>query len=132
MKAAKCGLRWRLTRIVRVNLARTGRYSASAVFAAAALCSATAAFDGRCILQVGGKTYLNGICNVEMEEDGSFSIGAGDNARAKYFAFVRIRGVAQGFWNGVGGESHADEPLGRLTRDGSCWVNRLSKVCAVK
>jgi hypothetical protein len=125
---------WRLTHIVRVSLARNGRRSTSAVLAAAALCSTATAFDGRCILQVRGKTYLNSICNVEMDENGSFSIGAGDNEHTKYFAFVRIehRGVAQGFWNGVDGESHADEPLGRLTRDGSCWVNRLSKVCAVR
>src|SRR6202035_5804913 len=51
---------------VKVSLARTGRYSARAIFAAAALCSAATAFDGRCILQVRGKTYLNGIWNVEM------------------------------------------------------------------
>lgn len=89
------------------------------------------ASPGRCLLQVGGKYNLNGTCNIEHSEGGSFSIGADDAKPSLYFAYVEINeGVARGFWNGPVAESHAHEPLGPLTRRGACWVNKDAKVCA--
>jgi hypothetical protein len=89
------------------------------------------ALDGKCLLEVNGQVYIKGICNIETWKDG-LSIGAGDLIRSHHFAYVNIGPdhVAQGFWNGLKGEAHADENLGRLVRHGACWVNELARVCA--
>lgn len=96
-------------------------------------CPASAS-PGKCFLRVHGKIFLNAICNVEMNpDDGSFSIGTGEQNSSKYFAFVNIdpeKGVARGYWNGVEAESHAHEDLGILVRKGACWENKRAKVCA--
>jgi hypothetical protein len=92
------------------------------------------ALEGRCLLEVDGHVYLSATCNIEFW-DGGLSIGTGDSgARSKYFAFVNIKPdkVAQGYWNGVEGESHAQEDLGTLVRQGACWVNKRARVCAWK
>jgi len=91
------------------------------------------AAPGRCTLQVDGRMYLNGICNVENQPDGSFTVGMGESSRSKYFASVDIdkaTGTARGTWNGKNAESHAADDLGTLTRRGACWVNAHAKVCA--
>ncbi len=41
-------------------------------------------------------------------------------------------GTGDGWWNGVDADSHAHDPLGKLTRQGACWVNARAKVCAMK
>lgn len=94
-------------------------------------------YQGRCLLEVGGKKYLNGKCEISVDwSDGkitSFSIGTAltDARRSKYFAYVNeINEGMEGFWNGVGGASHAQESLGLMKRQGeACWVNSTSKVC---
>lgn len=107
-----------------------------ATFTMAASMPEGRAAEGRCILQVAGHTYLNGSCNVEIDADGSFSIGTGDdNTKAsKWFAYVNVDsthpGTASGMWNGKLAESHAGDDLGTLTRRGACWVNSGAKVCA--
>ncbi len=88
---------------------------------------------GKCVLEVKHRKYLNGPCEVRIDEGGSFSIGAADTrARAsRYFAYVTISdGEAQGTWNGEDAETHAQEDLGVLKRDGACWVNDNARVCA--
>lgn len=90
------------------------------------------AFTGRCRLEVSGKTYLNGPCNITTERGGSFQIGTGETRRSKYFAFVYVdaEGAAEGYWNGTVTDDRAHERLGPLTRKGACWVNEDAKVCA--
>lgn len=93
----------------------------------------SAAFEGRCLLVVDGTRYLEGTCNIELSEGGSFSIGAGETTRSKYFAFVNVEpGSAQasGFWNGEEAADRAHADLGVLERDGACWVNATARVCA--
>ncbi|WP_322095208.1 hypothetical protein [Paraburkholderia bannensis] len=86
---------------------------------------------GRCVLQVNQKTYLDGPCEVKLEEHGTFSIGAGGNHPAKYFAYVLMDDDgAHGYWNEEPGATHAHSDLGILKRDGACWVNDTAKVCA--
>ena len=93
-----------------------------------------AAFYGRCTLIVDGRTFLNGRCNIDMQPDGSFSIGVAETNPSRYFAYVNLQsdGTALGSWNGVDAESHAGESLGTLTRKGACWFNSRAKVCAVR
>ena len=90
-------------------------------------------YPGDCLLQVNGRTYLESVCNIDGNPaEGSFSIGTGEHTRSKFFAYVNIEpdGTAQGYWNGASAESHADEELGRLVRQGECWVNDQARVCA--
>jgi hypothetical protein len=85
-----------------------------------------------CLIRVAGKTYLQGKCDVMTDEDGSISVGVSDKTHAKYFAYVTLDDDthATGFWNGVEAESHAQDPLGTLTRSGDCWSNNNAKICA--
>ncbi len=81
-----------------------------------------------CQLTVKGKTYLNGTCMYDADQDGSFRL-FGD----KYFVYLSTfgDGTAGASWNGVSQASHAQEPLGEgFKRDGGCWSNRTAKICA--
>ena len=43
---------------------------------------------GHCLLQVNGRTYLDGGCQITNQHDsGSFSVGAGGPRRSRYFAY---------------------------------------------
>jgi hypothetical protein len=93
---------------------------------------ASKAFEGKCLLEVAGKTYLKGACPIVMEDDGGFSIGASEDGPIGYFAIVSVSGkdVGEGYWNEDEGANHAHTPLGRLNRKGACWQNEGAKVCA--
>ena len=88
---------------------------------------------GRCLLEVNGKTYLSGQrCAYLVEKDGSFEIIdpnqlLGDTG---YFALVNLEGaLAEGWWNEEPLASHAQAPLGKLTRRGACWINKQARIC---
>ncbi|WP_089177152.1 hypothetical protein [Bosea sp. AS-1] len=101
------------------------------VLALALMASGSAlASQGRCLLVVDGRTYLKGLCPIDTQSDGSFSIGTGP--RPSFFAYVTVdkSGTAVGYWNEERGVSHAHSDLGTLTRNGACWVNERAKVCA--
>ncbi|WP_175853916.1 hypothetical protein [Burkholderia anthina] len=89
---------------------------------------------GQCLLQVNQKTFLNGPCEITInDKQGSFSIGAGEKHRSRYFAYVNMEDDgAHGYWNETPDSSHADTSLGRLKRDGACWKNDIARVCAYK
>ncbi len=113
-------------RFVRLSLA------VAALFAVA---TPAQAFMGKCVLNVGGKDYLNGPCEIEMlDKDGSFTVGASDTAPSPYFAYVTVTspGVAEGSWNRDPKALHADAKLGELKRQGACWVNEKARVCATR
>jgi hypothetical protein len=60
-------------------------------------------------LEVDKKVYLQGQCKTEPAgPHGGFSIGAAVT-RTGYFAYVLVdeTGIARGYWNGTGAESHA-------------------------
>lgn len=89
--------------------------------------------DGRCLISVDGRTFLNGLCNIRVRPGGSFTVGAGESYRSRYFASVTLESnqrTATGSWNGVDGESHAGYGLGLLKRKGACWINRRARICA--
>ena len=89
---------------------------------------------GRCILEVNGRSYLQGPCEITIQDkQGSFSIGAGPTHRAKYFAYVNMDDDgAHGYWNETPDASHAHADLGMLKRDGACWKNSTARVCAFR
>ncbi|HVZ52236.1 MAG TPA: hypothetical protein VG986_09735 [Pseudolabrys sp.] len=79
-----------------------------------------------CKLVVNGKTYLDGQCLFEADKDGSFRIFGKD-----YFAYINVHGgTAEASWNADPKSSHAQAPLGTLTRKGACWVNATAQICA--
>jgi len=91
-------------------------------------------FAAKCILEVEGKAYINGLCDVSIiDEEGSFILT--EKSRRPYFAYIIIdsddKSTADGTWNGVRGASHAHAPLGSRTmqfRDG-CWSNAGARAC---
>ena len=89
---------------------------------------------GRCLLEVGGRKYIDGECPINMSPDGSFSIGAAESAPPTFFATVRITGkkLAEGHWNQEEGASHAHTALGELKFNRGCWQNGAAKICAWK
>ena len=100
-----------------------------------ALTAPAQAFTGKCLLNVDGKNYLNGPCNIDMiDKDGSFTIGASDTSRSPYFAYVVVTspGVAEASWNRDPKSTHAHSTLGIMKRQGACWVNENARVCAMK
>jgi hypothetical protein len=91
--------------------------------------------EGRCLITVEGRTYLKGRCNIEIRPGGSFTVGAGEYSRSKYFASVILdenSRTAHGYWNGAGAEDHAHVDLLELTRNGACWSNKRkrARICA--
>jgi hypothetical protein len=94
---------------------------------------AMAASSDHCLLQVEGKTYIQGRCLVNSDDDGGLSVGTdGERIGSPYFALLQINqdGTAKGFWSAVPKSTHAQTPLGTLRRSGSCWENPIAKICA--
>lgn len=95
------------------------------------------AFWAKCLLQVDGKRLLNGRCNVEIDPDGSFTIGVGDTrkTRTTFFAYANVidgdRNKIEGRFNSGPQSYHAENDLGTLTYDSKseCWINKLGKIC---
>ena len=96
----------------------------------------TLARMGRCRIEVDGRPYLSGRCNIEREADGSVQVGVGsadDKVKpSRHFAYVTSEGGGRGtaYWNGRDGGSHAHDPLGTVTRQGACWRNARATICA--
>lgn len=85
---------------------------------------------GRCLLEVDGRKYINGRCAINLDmrngvQTGDFSIGT--DGKSKYFAYVNDAGRSA-TWND--GASHAHISLGILKKNGACWLNSNTKVCA--
>lgn len=85
-----------------------------------------------CLIQVRGKTYVQGPCPIYM--NGSTVIVGSDGERraSPYFAYIDANpdGSADGRWNETPGSTHAQTGLGTLKRDGFCWLNATAKICA--
>jgi hypothetical protein len=98
------------------------------------LATAAHANDVDCLFEVRGATYLDGVCNGEFPQGGSFTLGTGGQISGQYFVSVKRNpdGTATAYWNGGPGRNSADYPLGKLTRLGACWVGEQTRVCAWK
>lgn len=106
------------------------RRPALLVLGALAWSAAPAAAQPRpvdCELTVRGQTHIRGTCQFTPMQGGSFQISGGD-----YFAQVTLTGpgVAEGHWNADPASTHAQAPLGSLSRSGACWVGAAVRICA--
>jgi hypothetical protein len=90
--------------------------------------------DVDCLLEVRGTSYLDGVCNGEFRQGGSFTLGLGGEKNSQYFVSVERNsdGTATAHWNGRPGSNSANYPLGTLSRSGACWIGEQTKVCAWK
>lgn len=80
-----------------------------------------------CLLEVNGHKYIDGLCKYAEEKDGSFRLFA-----KQYFVYVNViaKGKAGAFWNADPQSTHAQAPLGDVQRQGACWTNKATKICA--
>lgn len=81
----------------------------------------------QCLLEVKGKTYLTGSCKYDGDADGSFRLYG-----KQYFVYLNTfeKNKAEASWNASPQSTHAQAPLGELKREGACWVNKTTKLCA--
>ncbi|HMS97082.1 MAG TPA: hypothetical protein PKA03_18025 [Tabrizicola sp.] len=108
------------------------------VVPALVLCLATLAAEaraeaGECILQVGGRSMIDGACTItDLDDAGSLEIVSSDGA---YVAQVITKGggVGKAFWNGGGGSTtKTDVVIGTVVLDGACWASDKTKICATR
>lgn len=85
-----------------------------------------------CLLVVGGKTYIKGVCEFSPRGGGNFQISGKD-----YFAQLNINSEENGGkntgsvnWNGEPGSAHAQGPGMEVRRKGVCWEGPSVKICA--
>ena len=80
-----------------------------------------------CLLQVGAKTYLDGVCEASKSEDGSFQVFGKD-----YFAYAGKLdgGKFNVSWNEAPENTHAGAVLGEdFVQSGDCLTGAKGKVC---
>jgi len=88
---------------------------------------------GECLLKVGGRTYIDGACEIDMEKGGSFMMSG--PGKRPVFVMVNIHedeGNVTANWNGPQREIHAHGQLGTVARSGGCWTNKDARICAWK
>ncbi|MCZ0737655.1 hypothetical protein [Phreatobacter sp. AB_2022a] len=86
---------------------------------------------GRCLLEINGRTYLAGACQIEQGSDTLRALPP--NGRLPgYFGYLVFDDAtqAEGYWNGEPRASRAHSRLGTMRRDGDCWVNAGARICA--
>ncbi len=88
----------------------------------------------RCLLEVDGKTYVDGPCSFWREDVlGSFAISTFYREVGYYTAVVLVgTDKAFGHWNKEPGSALLKGKLGYLRRDGDCWVNENARLCTWK
>lgn len=87
---------------------------------------------GRCSLKVGVSEYHADSCLITEEPVGTKLSWMGTGGRTQKVELVMERpGELQflGYWNGLQVGLEADQELGLLSRDGSCWANENARVC---
>ena len=94
---------------------------------AAAAPAQTQARPADCLLTINGRNYIDGRCQFETDQDGSFRVFG-----ERHFAYVTVfsPGIAEGSWNSDPPRQSAQEPLGGLTRNGACWESQTVRICA--
>ena len=94
---------------------------------ATVLPGAAAARSADCLVNVMGKAYIDGSCDLQPGQGGSFRVQSG-----AYFALVSVKGkdLAEANWSSERPDSKVLTPLGEVRRSGGCWENPLARVCA--
>lgn len=89
---------------------------------------------GTCQLVVDGKTYINGPCMIDRDEDGGFSINTNEGKKlSPYFVYFNKDAVGgnEASWNADPRSTHAHTSLGDgFKLKAGCWSNNRAKICA--
>jgi hypothetical protein len=90
--------------------------------------------NGKCLLQVDGKNYIDGKCPIIVDKD-SITIGVSKRtSTVDYFATIFLdddnKNIGEGYWNEEKHLDRAQALLGTLKRNGECWENEKTKICA--
>lgn len=89
----------------------------------------TAPDPAHCFIEVDGTVWLDAPCLIDDSDPDAISINTGPQP-AQVFAYViTFEGKADASWNEGHGASHAQAPLGEMTRDGLCWSNARARIC---
>ena len=130
--------------------------AALALIAAPAIADPSSAFkgNGRCVLVVDGKTYIDGRCEIDLQANGdfhfddgrlktecaAFDLGPGECTMANTLVVrngtfgqlaISAPDVGTMFWN-EGRYLHGQAPIHNLHRRGACWRNDRAKLCAYR
>ncbi len=104
-------------------LASMNRISVFLCVVAAGLMPACPAKMGRCLLQVDKKTYLDGPCEIGInDKQGSFTIGVMDTHPSKMPAYINMESDgAHGLWNENARLQSCVNRARILKGHGACW-----------
>lgn len=84
-----------------------------------------------CLLIVDGQTIIDGPCDYwPISDDGTFQISSLDGSVFAQLSRDARPDLGIGYWNETPGASHAHTTIGDLKREGACWVNTASRICA--
>jgi hypothetical protein len=77
---------------------------------------------GRCTVKVDGSTVGSEHCEYDIADDGSFELWP--TPPFNYYVMVD---VAKG--GSASGYDHEKGDLGKLKKQGACWVNKRARIC---
>jgi hypothetical protein len=83
-----------------------------------------------CLITVDGTVHLDAPCPVDDSDPSTVTLNTGTDTTPEVFVYLNTyEGVTEAFWNGGQGASHAQAPLGEVTRSGRCWTNARIRIC---
>lgn len=86
-----------------------------------------------CLLEVDGVVQVSGRCRVFPMGKDEYTLNTWDGGKPaqSHFAMVvrNADGTGTATWNADADDDRALDPLGTVTRDGTCWVNRRARIC---
>jgi hypothetical protein len=87
-----------------------------------------AARPAQCLVVINGTPLLDGACDFQPGQKGSFEISSGQ-AGVKATVTVSSEGAGSATYTPAGGKG-GPLKIGDVKRDGACWVSRQDKICA--
>ena len=86
-----------------------------------------------CYLKVDGVVRVTGRCRVFPMGKNEYTINTYDGGKPAYPHLAMVirnpDGTGTATWNADPGDDRALDPLGSVTFDGGCWVNRRARIC---
>jgi hypothetical protein len=81
-----------------------------------------------CLVVMEGRTYIDGPCEYESYPEGHFMVTLGRRS-ARVMVDIGFRG-GHALYEDTSPDNREARAIGDVHRDGSCWINRVGRVCA--
>jgi hypothetical protein len=81
-----------------------------------------------CLVVLEGRTYIDGPCEYESFPEGHFIVTL-DRRSAKVMVDIGFR-VGHALYEDTAPANPEARLIGDVHREGSCWINRVGRVCA--